>query len=102
LFDRTAEHKVNAIGIYVYNVDENALKNFFRKNRKNDNGRSNIADLTNLKCEESNHYSSSNCLLSALLVAVNHYSSSNCLLSALLFAVNHYSNCLLCQRFCLL
>jgi hypothetical protein len=60
LLERTVEHKLNAIRMYVYNVDETAFKNFILKTRKSDTEKRNIADLVNFKCEERNRYS--NCL----------------------------------------
>jgi hypothetical protein len=60
--ERTVEHKVNGIIIYVYNEDESALTTFFENTGRVVMEKCNIACLVSLKCEESNNYNS-NCLL---------------------------------------
>jgi hypothetical protein len=62
LLERTVVHKFNDI-IYLYNVDDSAFTTFKEKTGKSLIEKRNIAYLVSLKCEESNHYSSSHCLL---------------------------------------
>jgi len=61
MLERTVEHRVNAIRLWLYNVDETALTTI-KKKRKSDVEKCNIAKLIKLKCEERNRYKS-NCML---------------------------------------
>jgi len=63
LFEITVELKVKDIIIYVYKLDDSALTVFQDKLGKVIMENCNIVCLVNLKLEESNHYSNSNCLL---------------------------------------
>lgn len=67
LLELTVEHKVNAIRIYMYNVDDTAFITFKKKKNpgKMIKEKYNIADV--VSCEEMNHYNR-NCLMAAMHV----------------------------------
>ena len=81
--ERTAEHKVNGIIIYVYKVDESALTTFQENTGQVIMEKCNIVQLVSIKGEESNRYKS-NCLL-----------CQRCCLMCQRY-------CLMCQRYCLM
>ena len=56
LLERVVEHKRNDTKICVHNVHQTALAIFWKKYRKSDTEKWNIADLFNLKCEERNQH----------------------------------------------